>query len=282
MAGELWRTRTNQFKRLLGEGKVATAYFSTIPWPPGLEIAGAYQMDAAIIDLEHSEIGLQTLEHLMTAAQGRGMTALVRPPGMDAALVSRILDSGADGILFPHVETVEHAHRAARSMRYPPAGTRGWGGAHTRAALWQGRSVLDGGLPEDRGVYSREYTDRSAAELVFGLLIESPPGVEAIGEILDAAAPDFVMFGRGDFSAEVSFDAGACDAAFDAVYSAARRRGIGVSLAPSQAEKFYPGCFTTVGLDALWLSAAVERAVRDGRAAFEKAAAAASAHPRPD
>jgi 2-keto-3-deoxy-L-rhamnonate aldolase RhmA len=162
-------------------------------------------------------------------------------------------------------------------MRYPPAGSRGWGGAHTRAALWQGRSVLEGGLPQDRGVYSPEYVDRSDGELVFGLLIESQPGVDAIDAILDAAAPDFVMFGRGDFSAEVRFDSAACDAAFDAVYAAARRRGVGVSLAPSQAAKFYPGCFTTVGLDALWLSAAIEQAVRDGRAALEQAAGTASA-----
>ncbi len=282
MAGELWRTRTNRFKRLLADGQVATAYFATIPWPPGLEIAGAYQMDAAIIDLEHSAIGLQALEHLMTAAQGRGMAALVRPPGMDGALISRILDSGADGILFPHVETVEHAVGAARSMRYPPAGTRGWGGAHTRAVLWQGKSVLDGGLPDDRGVYSREYVDRADRELAFGLLIESQPGVDAIGAILDAAAPDFVMFGRGDFSAEAGFDSAACDAAFDAVYDAARRRGIGLSLAPSQAEKFYPGCFATVGLDALWLSAAIEQAVRHGRAALEQAAGTATASPAQD
>jgi 4-hydroxy-2-oxoheptanedioate aldolase len=267
---ELWRTRTNRFKRLLRDGKPATAYFATIPWPPSLEIAGACGMDAAIIDLEHSAIGLVTLEHLMTAAQGRGMAALVRPPGMDTALISRILDSGADGILFPHVETVEHAVTAARSMRYPPSGTRGWGGAHTRAALWQGRSVLDGGLPEERGVYSQEYIDRTEGELSFGLLIESQPGVDALDAILDAAAPDFVMFGRGDFSAEVRFDSAACDAAFATVYAAARRRGIGLSLAPGQAAKFYPGCFATVGLDALWLSAAVEAAVRNGRAALDR------------
>jgi 2-keto-3-deoxy-L-rhamnonate aldolase RhmA len=270
MAGELWRTRTNRFKRLLRDGEPATAYFATIPWPPGLEIAGAYGMDAAIIDLEHSAIGLQTLENLVAAAQSRGMTALVRPPGTDIAMISRILDLGAEGILFPHVETVEHAVTAARSMRYPPAGTRGWGGAHTRHALWQGRSVLDGGLPDDRGVYSEEYVRRAAEELVFGLLIETAAGVDAIDAILDAAEPDFVMFGRGDFSVEADFDSAACDAAFAAVHRASRRRGIGLSLAPSQAERFYPGCFATVGLDALWLSAEIERAVRDGRDALSR------------
>jgi 4-hydroxy-2-oxoheptanedioate aldolase len=184
-------------------------------------------------------------------------------------MVSRILDSGADGILFPHVETVEHAVAAAHSLRYPPAGTRGWGGAHTRYALWQGRSVLDGGLPEDRGVYSEEYVERTDGELVFGLLIETRAGVDAVAAILDAARPDVVMFGRGDFSVEVGFDSAACDAAFDAVYEAARSRGIGLSLAPSQAEKFYPGCFATVGLDALWLSAGIEQAVSQARTALD-------------
>jgi 2-keto-3-deoxy-L-rhamnonate aldolase RhmA len=269
MANELWRTRTNRFKDQLRAGAPATAYFATIPWPAAMEIAGAYGMDAAIIDLEHSAIDLQMLEYLITAAQSRQMSALVRPPGMDAAMVSRILDSGADGILFPHVETVEHAVAAARSLRYPPAGTRGWGGAHTRYVLWQGRSVLDGGLPEDRGVYSQEYVERTDDHVVFGLLIETQAGVDAVAAILDAARPDFVMFGRGDYSVEVGFDAAACDTAFAAVYGAARERGIGSSLAPSQAEKFYPGCFATVGLDALWLSAGIEQAVTQARAALE-------------
>lgn len=282
VAGELWRTRTNRFKGLLREGGPATAYFATIPWPPGLEIAGAYGMDAAIIDLEHSAIGLQTLEHLVAAAQSRGMTPLVRPPGMDVVMIGRILDLGAEGILFPHVETVEHAIAAARSMRYPPAGTRGWGGAHTRYALWQGRSVLDGGLPEDRGVYSAEFVSRADAELVFGLLIETEAGVDAIDAILEVAEPDFVMFGRGDFSVEVGFDSDACDAAFEVVYHASRRRGIGLSLAPSQAGRFYPGCFATVGLDALWLSAGIEQAVRGGREALERVPGPAEAPPAQD
>jgi 2-keto-3-deoxy-L-rhamnonate aldolase RhmA len=267
MPDEVWRRRTNRFKGLLADGQPAVAYFATIPWPASIQIAGGYGMDAVIIDLEHTSIGIETLEHMLAAAELGGVSTLVRPAGLDPATVSRILDSGAQGILFPHIETAEEASLARRSMCYPPSGIRGWGGAHTRYAVWQGASVLDGDLPVERGVYSDEYVSRTADYLMTGFLIESVRGVANIDAILQAGEPDVVMFGRGDFSVEVAFDPEACDQAWETVYDACRQRGVGLSLATAHAAtRFYPGCFVTVGLDALWLSAAIEQAVRIGRA----------------
>jgi hypothetical protein len=39
--------------------------------------------------------------------------------------VHRVLDFGAHGIMFPHIDTGKEAEAAVAAMRYPPAGVRG-------------------------------------------------------------------------------------------------------------------------------------------------------------
>lgn len=269
MGAALWKERSNRFTSLLSSGEPALAVWVTIPWPSVLEIAGAWGIDAAIIDLEHTSMGLESLEHMLVAAQRAGVTPIVRPPDLEQTRTGRILDAGAEGILFPRIDDGDAAEGARRSLRHAPEGTRGWGGAHTRHALWQGSSAIDGQLPQDRGVYSQEYVDKAARDVACGFLIESVAGVENIDDILDRGQPDVVDFGRGDFSVEVGFDDSRCDRAFERVYNACRDRGIGVNIAPKQLARWYfPGCYSVVGMDSLLLSKAIEGAARDARGAL--------------
>lgn len=269
MGPVLWRERSNRFKSLLGAGQPALAVWVTIPWPSVLEIAGAWGIDAAIIDLEHTSMGLESLEHMLVAAQRADVTPIVRPPDLEGTGVGRILDAGAGGILFPRVEDGDAAELARRSLRHAPDGTRGWGGAHTRHALWQGSSAIEGQLPSDRGVYSQEYVDKAASDVVSGFLIESVRGVENIEDILDRGRPDVVDFGRGDFSAEVGFDDRRCDEAFEHVFRACRARDIGMNIAPQQVDtRYFPGCYSVIGMDSLLLSHSLERAASDARSAL--------------
>lgn len=271
----VWRRRRNRLKALTSSKKPALAMWVTIPWPSVAEIAGAWGVDAVIIDLEHTMIGLESAERLIVAADAAGVTPVVRPPALDRPTVGRLLDAGAQGMLFPRVEDPASAASARASLRHPPEGTRGWGGAHTRHAMWQGGSAIAGRLPRERGVYSREYVDKAADDIFCAFLIETRAGVEHIEEILDAGQPDAVDFGRGDFSAEVGFDDQACDAAFERVWQACRARGIGMNIPPSEVRRWwYPGCYTVTGLDALLLSDAIRDAAGAARTALATASRA--------
>jgi len=263
----VWQRRSNRFLTLLREGHPALALWVTIPWPSVTEIAGAWGVDAVLIDLEHTSMGLESLETMLVAAQLGGVTTIVRPPDLDASKVGRILDAGAEGVLFPRIEDGDEAEAARRSLRHAPEGTRGWGGAHTRHALWQDGSAIQGNLPAGSGVYSHEYVAK-AADVVSIFLVETVRGVENIEEILSRGRPDVVDFGRGDYSAEVGFDQDACDEGFRKVYEACRARGVGMNVAPRQAALRYPGCYTVIGLDALLLSHAVRHAVTEARDAL--------------
>jgi 4-hydroxy-2-oxoheptanedioate aldolase len=253
---------------------------ASLPWPFGspsrglsvAEIAGAWGLDAVIIDLEHTTMSLDTAERIIMASESASVTPIVRPPRLDTSLIGRLLDAGAQGIVFPRVEDGREAANARMSLHHAPMGTRGWGGAHTRHAMWQGSSALMGRLPADKGVYTRDYVEKARSDVLSVFLIETVRAVENIEDILDAGRPDAVDFGRGDYSAAVGFDDAACDEAFDSVVRACRERGIGMNIPPNRAEElFYPGCYTIVGLDALLLSRAIQDATSDARGALHAA-----------
>jgi 4-hydroxy-2-oxoheptanedioate aldolase len=250
----LW-PRPSPLQRALSSGRDdQLVLWITINSPNIVEIAGAAGIDAVIIDLEHAAFGLEAVEAMVVAAERAGMTVLARPGGGDLGLVTRLLDLGVAGIVFPMIETAAQAAAARAALQYPPAGTRGWGGSHVRRVRWSGPQALR----------TQAYLE-AAAECVLSIyLIETPPGAEAIEGILNAGAPDAVIFGWGDYGVAVGFEPAAARAAAERVYAVCRSRAVGVARDPAQqlVPEFYPGCFTVAGVDSTLISAALRDHVR--------------------
>ncbi len=231
----------------------------TLSSPNVVEIAGAAGFDAVIIDLEHASFGLEAVEAMTIAAELAGMTVLARPGGGGLSDVARLLDLGVSGIVFPMVASDKQAAAARAALRYPPGGTRGWGGSHVRRTRWT--------VPERQR--TQAYLDAVDESVLSIFLIETPEGADGIEEILEAGAPDAVIFGWGDYGVAVGFDQAAARAAAERVYSACRARGVGVAIDPLQqlVPDFYPGCFTVAGVDSTLISAALSERVRGLREA---------------
>lgn len=85
----------------------------------------ASQLDWVLIDQEHGPGGPETLLAQLMAARAGGAASVVRVADLDPARVKRVLDFGADGLMFPQVKDVADVSGAVRAMRYPPAGIRG-------------------------------------------------------------------------------------------------------------------------------------------------------------
>src|SRR4051812_37830785 len=68
-------------------------------------VVGACGFDSFYVDMEHSPISHETASMLCTAAIGLGLTPVVRIPGHGANEATRLLDGGALGLIFPHVDT---------------------------------------------------------------------------------------------------------------------------------------------------------------------------------
>jgi 2-keto-3-deoxy-L-rhamnonate aldolase RhmA len=105
-------------------------------------IAGA-GLDFVVIDTEHSVFGFQEAEPLVLCAQALGMVALVRVWGRDEGLIGKALETGANGVLVPHVETLERAHEVVRETRFPPIGQRSYSPLLRYDALGQSKARLE-------------------------------------------------------------------------------------------------------------------------------------------
>lgn len=198
---------------LLG-GEVATP----LPWVP---VAYANNgLSFAWIDMEHTLLDLQTVgQHILTCRMA-GISSLVRVPDVDAGLVKRLLDNGANGIILPSVETADAAAALVRSCRFHPEGTRGASDPRFAHGL-QDVSLADHLVSEQ--------------ETVICVQIETRSGSAAVDEIASVEGIDLVVVGLGDLS--VSFGRpGAVahpdvEAAAIAIVSAARRAGVAAGVA---------------------------------------------------
>jgi 4-hydroxy-2-oxoheptanedioate aldolase len=183
--------------------------------PVIVEAMGASGLDFTIIDMEHCPTGLETLAHLLRAADSVGVVPLVRVPDVERSIIGRSLDLGAAGIVIPRASP-ERCREALRWSRYAPEGERG------ACPVVRGA----GYLPADWIAHER----RSNASTLVVPLIEDPAAVEQCEEILalDGIEVAFV----GPFDLAVSLGLSGADyrhpvlmGALEKVVAAATARG---------------------------------------------------------
>jgi 2-keto-3-deoxy-L-rhamnonate aldolase RhmA len=91
-------------------------------------LAAAAGHDWLFIDMEHGAFSQDDVAQICIAALPTGITPIVRICADALDEGTRALDNGAAGVIVPHVDTVDQARRIASAFRYPPLGTRSWGG----------------------------------------------------------------------------------------------------------------------------------------------------------
>lgn len=92
-------------------------------------ITQACGFDAFYVDMEHSTISLDAAAGLCVAGLGIGITPIVRVAGHQPHDASRLLDGGALGIIYPHVDTSAQAEAFVAACKYPPDGRRSVAGS---------------------------------------------------------------------------------------------------------------------------------------------------------
>lgn len=117
--------RENLTRARLQEGLPVFGAWATLADPAVAEMIGLAGYHFAILDMEHVPRSLETIEHLIRACEIAGVTSIVRVPNADPTMVLRVLDSGAEGIMVPHVTSAAEAREAVAACRYPPLGVRG-------------------------------------------------------------------------------------------------------------------------------------------------------------
>lgn len=143
--------------------------------------------DWILIDCEHGLSTAETCLAQIQAADRRGKAVLVRVPRLDPALIGRVLDAGAHGVMVPKVNSSAEAAAVVEACRYPPAGQRGIG-------------------PHRASQYFTNVTDalmRSNERVVIAIQIESRDAVDSIDAILATPGLDVAFIGPADLSASL-------------------------------------------------------------------------------
>ena len=227
-----------------------SAQLCTIPSAAITQAVASAGADAVLIDMEHGAVDFGTLHAMIAATQGTDCAPLVRVPKIDEAAVKTALDMGAEGIVFPMVRSAADAARAVASLRYPPAGTRGFG-PFLAQSRW--------------GTSLATYRETMEPRLVACLLVETADAVEDIDAICATDGIDFIVPAQFDLSTDLGipgqFDHPDFRAAVARVRKAADGAGIPlgqIALTESDARaRFDEGYRVIVGLDVAWLKSAV-------------------------
>ena len=120
----------NAVREKLARGEVVASM--TVRLVPGNEIvriAKTAGFDTLYIDLEHSGFSVGTAGQIALMALEAGLPAFVRVPDNTPDYISRVLDGGALGVIAPGVRSAAEARAVVAAAKFPPAGSRGFGGA---------------------------------------------------------------------------------------------------------------------------------------------------------
>ena len=178
---------SNRVKKALAEGKLQLGTsFAQIPSPEIARILAAAGFDWAFIDTEHGWFGIETVREVCYASVRAGLCPIVRVVGLEYGLIARALDCGAQGVMFPRVESVELLERAIGWTKFPPEGVRGCGlnAAHVDYAKASIAEVVEHGN----------------ANTMVVLQIETRRALEMRDELLSVKGIDAVMVGPVDLS----------------------------------------------------------------------------------
>ncbi len=180
--------KVNHTKRRLQEGKFSSAFnLSRLRTVEVAQIAEAAGFHWLFIDLEHSTMDIDTASQMSMAALTTKVTPIVRVPEGQLRMGARVLDGGAQGVVFPHVDTAAEAQEIATAMRFPPHGSR---------------SLIYGGpILEYEAIPPAEACPAVDSETMVIVMVETPKAVENVEEIAAVDGIDVVMIGGQDLCA---------------------------------------------------------------------------------
>ena len=179
----------NIFKKRLLNKEPLVGIFASLGSEMASEVLGSSNIDYTLVDMEHAPNDLRDTVNQMQTIKAAGGECLVRIPVLDHIFAKRLLDAGANSIMFPQVNNLKDAQNAVKSVKYPPIGIRGIAGA-TRANNF-GRE--------------KDYVSTADDDICVICQIESVEACKNVKEIAYTEGVDLLFIGPGDLSADMGF-----------------------------------------------------------------------------
>ena len=145
--------------------------------------------DWLFIDMEHNSMSVDTASQISVAAQDAGITPIVRVPDFAHHHATRVLDCGAMGIVFPHVDDAKTAKKLVSYCLFPPHGNRSMTGALPQLNFEQ----LP--IPEVAKIINEN--------MIVVIMLESPTAIDNVEEIAAVKGIDVILIGTNDLCMEM-------------------------------------------------------------------------------
>jgi len=180
------KLKQNRINTALAKGNIPLGMQVYTGNPSIIEILAYTGFDFYMLDMEHSRVNPETMEHCIRAADAAGITTIVRVAQNDPVLIRQSIESGAQGVIVPHIDNVQDVRRAIEAVRYPPEGKCGTCGS-IRSNFWG-------------ALHDHDYLEHSNKNVMLIPLLEEKTGIDNAEEILAQLTPglDAVGIGRGD------------------------------------------------------------------------------------
>lgn len=179
----------NNFKANLG--KLTYGTWNAIPHAYAAEICAGAGFDWVCLDMEHGPMTpTDIIHHQQIIAGYPGVSAVVRPPDHNVAMIKRLLDTGVQSLIIPMVNTRGEAEALVRAMRYPPHGIRGMASAMVRAARF---GNVD------------NYAAQADGEMCLIVQLETVEGMANLEDIVAVEGVDGVFFGPADLATSMGY-----------------------------------------------------------------------------
>lgn len=177
--------RTSRIKAKLKRNEPVLLTTLHLTDPSLFELTSLMGFDGIWMDLEHHGYSVETATALMRATRVGGADILARPAKGEFMRLGRLLEAGAQGIMYPRCADAAEAREAVTWSKFAPLGRRGF----------------DSGNPDVPYCMMpmQEYI-RAANEQTFLVVqLEDQQAVASAREIADVEGVDVLFFGPADF-----------------------------------------------------------------------------------
>lgn len=195
--------RCATFRSRLRNGDPLAGTFLKTPSSIVAEVLCLSKLDVFCIDTEHAPFGPLETDQCIAAFRAADAPNLVRVADDSSTAIRGALDSGATGILVPHVTTAEQAAAIAKAAHFGDGG-RGFAGS-PRAASYTRKSM-------------QAHMAESAEQTTVIVQIEDLAALENVAEIAAVPGVDAIFVGRIDLAVAMG-----CSPMDDDVVNAVRK-----------------------------------------------------------
>lgn len=180
-----------EIRQKLARDEATIGSWLQLPSPDVAEIMSREGYDWLAVDMEHGSFGISILSDIFRAIGAGHAAPFARLPEASRVWIKAALEAGAQGLIFPMIESAEQLGEAIALATYPgqPGGEEGW----TRRGVGFCRA-------NGFGKFFDNYMREIAPQVFIVAQIEHVRAVENLERILDNDRLDAIMVGPYDLS----------------------------------------------------------------------------------